>query len=95
MQRLLEQPHLLLEGRITFRRGWVLRNAPKKPRPARTDWELDYDDNYNFAHMGARHIDDDDWGKPKTKKPKAKRFSDFLKRDFIEGTAQAMNGNAA
>lgn len=65
-------PRLFLEGRIFYRKRWALET----PTPARKfgtrdrKWELDYDDEYNFAHMGARYIEDEEWGKPKPAKPK-------------------------
>lgn len=94
MKELEQNPWMLLEGRIAFRKRWALSGAFRAAPPSRRalQWEIDYDEGNNFAHMGLRFVDDD-WGRPKPKKPRASAKADFLKRAFILATARAMQAN--
>jgi hypothetical protein len=67
-------PLLLLRGRIAFRTGWALRarRSGKHFRDKDQVWMDGYDEDHNFAHMGARLIDDENWGLPKKKMQKKK-----------------------
>lgn len=91
MQQIEQAPHLLLEGRIAFRKRWALLGAPKRPPVSdkAIAWEIAYDEEHNFARMGAEFVDED-WGKPKSVKPRAKKQSDFLKASFVLATAKAL-----
>jgi hypothetical protein len=63
--------YLLLEGRIRFRKEWAL-SQPRTKKPCSDRdlaFEFRYDEEFNFAHMGARYVDAQ-WGMPKSK-PKA------------------------
>lgn len=96
IEQLERSPHLLLEGRIAFRRRWILAWTPKKPAIHQKSiaWELAYDEEHNFARMGVEFVDDD-WGKLKPIKPRARKRSDFLKRSFVLATADAIQKEAA
>ncbi|WP_441229413.1 hypothetical protein AB7828_03545 [Tardiphaga sp. 215_C5_N2_1] len=58
----------LIEARIAFRKRWVLSNCYRKPKlhAHHIAWELEYDDEHNFAHIGAEFVEAD-WGRPKQK----------------------------
>lgn len=61
----------LLEGRIRFRKAWAMRNHPDSNKPVtRKDekWMREYDEEYNFAHIGARLVEPDWGGMPAPKK---------------------------
>lgn len=64
----------LRSNRIAFRSAWAMRSgwSPTPPTLAALRWELEYDDNNNFARMGAEYVDDD-WGKPQTKAKSRRR----------------------
>lgn len=92
MTHLIFEDLNLLEGRIAFRKRWAMRWAYVKPKvnDKTFAWEIAYDEEHNFARMGAEFVDAD-WGIPKVSKPKAKRRSDFVKRSFVIDTMKAMH----
>jgi len=67
----------LLNGRLQYRRLWIARWEPSRNAPPTRNgerWILEYDEDFNFAHMGTREVEKE-WGVPRPKKPKAKALS--------------------
>ncbi|MGM4886304.1 hypothetical protein [Tardiphaga sp. 11_C7_N12_6] len=52
-----------LNGRIAFRTRWAMSNAPRRRTVslAALAWELEYDDENNFARMGPEFVSET-WG---------------------------------
>lgn len=67
----------LLEGRLAYRRHWIESRAPwpRHTGPKALAWEIEYDLEHNFAHMGAEFVDEA-WGRPK---PRAARRVDAVR----------------
>lgn len=63
-----------LNARIGFRTRWAMSNAPRRRivPAACLEFEFEYDDEYNFARMGAEFVDAA-WGLPPQKPLKAKK----------------------
>lgn len=89
MLELEQNPWMLLEGRIAYRKAWVMRHAPAKPKvdPRTYSWEIEYDEEHNFAHMGTRYVDGD-WGSPKTK-PKPIQKNNLQKAAWLSAVGSA------
>ncbi|WP_398468554.1 hypothetical protein [Tardiphaga sp.] len=66
----------LLNARISFRMRWAMSNAPRRRAvpAACLEFEIEYDEEYNFARMGAEFVDAD-WGLPLQKPLKPKKVT--------------------